>query len=128
MEKTDQRVPATQVVNPATLDRLREMGGDHFVVEMIEALCTFAPKVMLEARTGLVAGQLEPVVRMGHSLKSSARLLGAETMQELAVRIEICARQGTAETLPGLLDELDGAYFRAKEYLLKVRDNGGKPF
>lgn len=125
--KTRQHKIAAPSINTAALHKLRELGDDQFVVEMIEALCAFAPTVLREARAGLRAGQLEPVIRMGHSLKSSAGLLGAEAMREVASRIEVSAREGTSDDLPGLLDEMDGAFFQAKEYLLKIRNNGGKP-
>jgi HPt (histidine-containing phosphotransfer) domain-containing protein len=127
LENKDQQRSAAVVVDTVALDRLRELGGDHFVVEMIEALLSFAPRVLLEARTALMEGRVEPVGRMGHSLKSSARILGAEAMRDIAIRVEVCAREGTAVALPGLLDEMDHAYSQVKEYLLKVRDNGGKP-
>ena len=126
--KKDQHKIAAPTINTAALDKLRELGDDPFVVEMIDALFAFAPTVMMEARAGLRAGLLEPVVRMGHSLKSSARLLGAEAMSEVAFRIEVCAREGATDALPGLLDEMEVAYSQAEEYLFKVRANGGKPF
>jgi HPt (histidine-containing phosphotransfer) domain-containing protein len=115
-----------QCVDVAALDKLRTIGDDAFVVEMINALLSFAPRVLTEARTALEAGNLEPVSRMGHSLKSSARILGADTMREIASRIEKYAREGRTDPLSGLLTEMERAYSEVKVYLMKVKENGGK--
>jgi HPt (histidine-containing phosphotransfer) domain-containing protein len=114
-------------VDASALSKLREIGDAEFVVEMIDALLSFAPRVMSEARAGLGSGNYEPVARMGHSLKSSARILGADTMRNIASQIERHAREGHADLLPGLLDQMDSAYTQTKAYLIRVKDNGGKP-
>ena len=116
----------SHVLDRVALDRLRGLGGDQFLAEMVDAFLPFSEKLMAEARVGLCAGNLVPVVRMGHSLKSSALTFGSEPMRRLAVQIDECAREGRAELLPELLAAMDRIYSEVRACLVTVRDNGGK--
>ena len=71
-------------IDDKAISALQELGGADFVVQMIDVFLVYVPKVIAEARRGLDRGDLEAVIRMGHSLRSSARNLGAIRMAELA--------------------------------------------
>lgn len=93
---------------------LKDLGGADFVVQMIDVFLVYAPKVIAEARSGLARGNLEPVIRMGHSLRSSGRNLGATRMVELAEGIESAGRSGQLPLLPALLDQMEQAFSLVK--------------
>ena len=108
-------------IDEAALTKLRELGDNAFVVEMIDAFFSLVRKSNAEARAGLETGNLDPVIRMGHSLTSSARIIGARSLQDIAVRVERQARGKHTQELPGLLDEFDRAYLLVKERLDVIR-------
>lgn len=96
---------------------LNELGGGLFVVQMIDLFLGYAPRVIAEAREGFAKGDLEPLVRMGHSLRSSGRNVGAVQLAELAQRIENAGRAGQLSLLPTLLDEIEQAFLLARNGL-----------
>ena len=97
-------------IDDKAISALRDLGGADFVVQMIDVFFVYAPKVIAEARSGLARGNLEPVIRMGHSLRSSGRNLGAIRMVELAERIETAGLSGQLPLLPALLDQMEQAF------------------
>ena len=100
---------------------LKELGGGGFVVQMIDVFLVYAPKVMAEARAGLAKGDLEPLIRMGHSLRSSGRNLGMIQIAELAGKVESAGRSGQLPLLPSLLDELEQVFLLTKKDLEELR-------
>ena len=112
---------STPCIDEKAIDKLYELGGNGFVVEMIDLFVSFGRKLIAEARTGLAAGTLGPVERMGHSLKSSARSFGADVLHAVAERVEREARAGEATVLPASLDELVQAFDQVKEQLEQVK-------
>ena len=103
------------------ISALRDLGGDSFVVQMIDLFLVYAPKVIAEARDGLAKGNLEPVVRMGHSLRSSGRNLGAVKLAELAQNVESAGRVGQLSVLPALLDEMEQAFSLSRDCLEELK-------
>ncbi|MEI6787536.1 MAG: Hpt domain-containing protein [bacterium] len=101
-------------IDDKAISALQDLGGADFVVQMIDVFLVYAPKVIAEARRGLERGNLEPVIRMGHSLRSSARNLGASRMAELAEGIESAGRSGQLPLLPALLDHMEQAFSLVK--------------
>jgi HPt (histidine-containing phosphotransfer) domain-containing protein len=101
-------------IDDKAISDLQALGGARFVVQMIDIFLVYAPKVIAEARSGLARGNLEPVIRMGHSLRSSGRNLGAIRMVELAECIEAAGRAGQLPLLPPLLDQIEQAFLLVK--------------
>jgi HPt (histidine-containing phosphotransfer) domain-containing protein len=99
------------------LANLRELGGEAFVVEMIDLFLEIGPKKMEEARRALAVRDTDGVRQAAHSLKSSASNLGSEVLQELAARVEKAAAEQDAGLLVPLLKELDEAYAKVKSRL-----------
>jgi HPt (histidine-containing phosphotransfer) domain-containing protein len=103
----------------AQLEKLRNLGGDEFVAEMVDLFLGDTPKQLGEARAELQAGELGGVQRRVHSLKSSAGNFGARALQELAFRAEQLAAENRAEALPAALDAIGAAFERVRAYLEK---------
>jgi HPt (histidine-containing phosphotransfer) domain-containing protein len=116
----------TEVLDSASLDRLRKLGGDDLIARMIDLFLGYAePKVAL-ARESLAAGQLEEAGRAAHSLKSSAANLGAHELQDLAGRMELAAMNNDAASADALLPNLEIAFLKAKSQLEKRRKELGE--
>ncbi len=86
--------------------RLREIGGLRLVSELIATFLRNAPVRVAEARQGLTSGDLEVVMRAGHSLKSSCSNVGAMNMRDLAADIERAAMDRLTDRLPDLVNRL----------------------
>lgn len=102
---------ANHDLNGATLQRLHELGGTAFVIEMIDLFFSHVPEQLARA---CGADDLAVVEQAAHSLKSSAGGIGAEALHKLAARIEIAARAdaGRTEELAAWQRELGFAYAR----------------
>lgn len=101
-------------IDEKAIKALLDLGGASFVVQMIDLFLAYAPKVIAEARGGLARGDLEPVVRMGHSLRSSGRNLGVMKIVELAGAIEVAGRGKEIIRLPALIEGIEQAYTEAR--------------
>lgn len=106
-------------LNRATLQRLRELGGTAFVIELIDLFFSYVPGQLALA----CAADVRAVEQAAHSLKSSAGGIGAEALQELAARIELAARAGAGRTpeLAAWQSELESAYARVAPLLEEER-------
>jgi len=104
-------------IDEAALAALHDLGGEELVGQMIDSFLNYAPRVMAEARNSLAKGDLEPVVRLGHTLRSSGRNLGAVRIAELAQNLEAAARAGQLASLSAFLDQMDQAFVQAKDCL-----------
>jgi HPt (histidine-containing phosphotransfer) domain-containing protein len=103
----------------AQLEKLKNLGGDEFVAEMVDLFLGDTPQQLGEALAALRAGELGGVQRRVHSLKSSAGNFGARALQELAFRAERLAAENRAEALPAALDAIGAAFERVRAYLQK---------
>lgn len=108
-------------IDEHAISKLRELGGDEFVVEMIDLFLAFGDKLIAEARTGLAAGDLGPVERLGHSLKSSSRSFEARALRAVSERLEHESHDGLMTVVPALLDELVQAFEQVKAQLNQIK-------
>jgi HPt (histidine-containing phosphotransfer) domain-containing protein len=104
----------------AQLAKLKELGGEEFVQEIVGLFLNDTPRQIGEARAALAAGDLGGVQRRVHSLKSNAANFGARALQELAFRAERLAAENGAAQLPAALDAVDAAFARVREHLKKM--------
>lgn len=109
-------------IDEKALATLKEIGGDDFLRQMIDAFLQYTTRVIGEAREGLATGNLEPVTRMGHSLHSGARSLGAMRIMELGGRIEAAGHERRLEDLARLLLEMEVAFEAAKAELEATKE------
>ncbi len=93
-------------IDESALTRLREIGGPRLVSDLIATFLRNAPARVADARQGLATGNVEMVMRAGHSLKSSCANVGALAMRDIAEQIEQAASAKQTEPLPGLVARL----------------------
>lgn len=106
-----------RALDDTALGRLDRIGGNEFVVEMIELFLENAPERLKAARDAFEGGDVPTLHRAVHSLKSTAANLGARTLQETAGEAEARANEGDMEAIPPLLDDLDRQYEQARDEL-----------
>lgn len=101
-------------IDPKALDRLRDLGGAPFLVQMINLFLDFTPKKLAEARSAELAGEITGIQKAIHPLRSSGGNIGCQRMAELAVRVEQLVRDGKTEELPSVLRDLESVYEEVK--------------
>jgi two-component system sensor histidine kinase BarA len=109
-------------IDRTALERLLDLGGASFVVEMIDVFCGHTPQLIAAAREGLSRGEIPAVERAAHSLKSSAANLGATELRSLAQETEEQARALDLDGLAERVEQLDSAFGRARALLEKERE------
>lgn len=112
---------AHQPIDLTALLRLRQLGGDGFLKEMIDLFLEFVPQRIDLALAGERVGDFSAVAHAGHSLKSSAGNLGVTSIQTLAVDIEQKANENNRDAVRGLLCDLEIAFAEAKTCLQAVK-------
>ena len=108
-------------IDEAAWSRLRQVVGDKLTVELIDIFLRHTAQVLAEAREACGVGNLEPVQRAGHSLKSNCGHLGALAMREVAIRLERAAAAQQTEIIPATLLELENAFVCVSAQLKEKR-------
>ena len=99
------------------LNRLSEMVGADVMQEIIDLFREHTPQRIESAREALRSGMLDEVARAMHSLKSSAAMIGASRVEEIAIRMEKTAMQQRTDALASQLEDLETAAAQAETYL-----------
>lgn len=98
-------------LDEGALARLREMGGDELVAQLLEMYATTAPGRAADGLAALERGDLAAAERAFHSLKSSSANIGAAQARALCATLESHARAGDEaamrEVYPALAAELE---------------------
>jgi two-component system sensor histidine kinase/response regulator len=110
---------------PATLpaearpavDELRSIGGDELVREMMGTFVRFAAAQVVRLHDAAAAGDLEGAAVLAHTLKSSARQLGAMPLADACASAELAARGGDAAGLMLGSESAATAFAEAKGWM-----------
>lgn len=108
-----------EAFDAAAIDRVRRLGGDALLARLLDAFLAQTATRMTEARAAVSDGELQLVATAAHSLRSSAGIVGATELLEVATRLEQEARDGRAIDL--LAIELEGAYARARDHFAALK-------
>lgn len=114
-------MPNFQNLDESVLGKLRNIGGDKLVADLIDIFLEHVPKKIQEAFTGEKNGDLEVVERAAHSIKSSAGNMGATDLHLLAGQIEQTAALQQKEAILPLLKELETAMAQIHPRLTEIR-------
>jgi PAS domain S-box-containing protein len=86
---------------------LRELGGDDFLLEVVDAFLADAPGLVGTLHRALDDGDAEELRRAAHTLKSNGATLGAGRFSELCRELEQTARGGRLENASGLVERIE---------------------
>jgi len=112
---------AKVLVDPAAVERLKRLGGNEFVVKMIDLFSSYAAEKLTAAQQALSADNLTGLADAVHPIKSSAGNVGAVQVQELAKQIEHQARQSDRAGLADRVTELERAFLGSKSELERIK-------
>jgi len=105
-------------IDITTFNELKQMSGEDFINELIDAFLDDAPNMIKAMRIAIAARDVETFRRNAHSLKSNANTFGAAELAGLARELEIMAKdynlnignrlEVLSEALKVVADELKG--------------------
>jgi CheY-like chemotaxis protein/HPt (histidine-containing phosphotransfer) domain-containing protein len=103
------------------LKNLRDLGGDDFLGEVIDAFLADAPGLIATLRRSLEGGSGEELRRAAHTLKSNGATLGAGEFAELCRTLEQRAKSGELDGASELVDRIEQEYRPLEEALAALR-------
>lgn len=90
----------------AAVEGLRRLGGQEFLVELIDLFLVHGPERLEAIRSGMDGGDATLVFQAAHSLKSTAGSLGGRVVQDLSQEIETLAANGDLEQAAPIVERL----------------------
>ncbi|HEX6953193.1 MAG TPA: GAF domain-containing protein [Gaiellaceae bacterium] len=108
-------------LDAAALGSLRDLGGDEFLGEVIDAFLADAPDLIATLRRSLAEQGTEELRRAAHTLKSNGATLGAEDFAELCRTLEQHAKDGELEGAGELVDRIEQEYGPLRDALATLR-------
>ncbi len=96
---------------------LRELGGDDFLAEVIDAFLADAPGLVAALRRALDENNPDELRRAAHTLKSNGSTLGARRFSELCRELEQRGKSGQLEAASGLVGQIEEEYRPLEEAL-----------
>jgi CheY-like chemotaxis protein len=97
-------------LDDGALRNLRDLGGEDFLREVIDAFLADAPELMATLRRSLDEQSAEELRRTAHTLKSNGATLGAEQFAELCRTLEQRAKAGELDGTSELVDRIEQGY------------------
>jgi CheY-like chemotaxis protein len=108
-------------LDAAALGSLRDLGGDEFLREVIDAFLADAPDQIATLRRSLEKQSTEELRRAAHTLKSNGATLGAEQFAELCRSLEQRAKDGELDGASELVDRIEHEYGPLRDALTALR-------
>jgi HPt (histidine-containing phosphotransfer) domain-containing protein len=108
------------IINKTTFDELKQMSGEDFIDELIDAFLEDAPNMISAMQTALDAKDVESFRRNAHSMKSNANTFGAAELAALAKELEIMGKENNLD-IGNRLEVLKEAYKKVAEELKGMR-------
>jgi len=104
---------------PLDLAFLNEMtGGDEeFTTELLQEFLRTIPPLLSQVEQALNAGDSEALARAAHTIKGSARSVGARAFAEIAFAVEQAGKQQRLGDASGAVQSLFAEWQRVKGYI-----------
>jgi HPt (histidine-containing phosphotransfer) domain-containing protein len=108
------------VIDKAIFEELKQMSGEDFIDELIDAFLEDGPNMLNNLQTALEAKDVESFRRNAHSLKTNANTFGATELGAQAKELEYMAR-GNNLDVGDRLEQLKYAFSAAATELKGMR-------
>ena len=108
------------VIDITIFNELKQMSGDDFINELIDAFLEDGPNMLRNMQVALDVKDVESFRRNAHSMKSNANTFGALELSVLAKELEYMARENNLN-VGDRLENLNKAFSVAAEELKGMR-------
>jgi HPt (histidine-containing phosphotransfer) domain-containing protein len=105
----------------AALQNLRDIGGEEFLIEVVDVFLADAPALITSLRSSLERRDTEELRRAAHTLKSNGSTLGAIVFAELCRVVEQHAKDGRLDGVSQLVGQIEQDYRTLEEALASLR-------
>jgi HPt (histidine-containing phosphotransfer) domain-containing protein len=105
----------------AALESLRDLGGEDFLIEVVDVFLADAPALITSLRSSLERQDTEELRRAAHTLKSNGLTLGATVFAELCRTVEQHAKDGRLDDVSQFVDQIGHQYRALTETLASLR-------
>jgi HPt (histidine-containing phosphotransfer) domain-containing protein len=103
-----------------TFEELKQISGEDFINELIDAFLDDAPNMIKSIQSALDSRDLESFRRNAHSMKSNANTFGATELGALAEELELMGKENNLD-IGNRLEAMKEAYAKAAEELERMR-------
>lgn len=100
----------TSQIDINAIERLKKIGGDKLMNQIIEIYLNDTPAKVDIAMQAVEANDLDKIADIVHSLKSSSGNVGAMNLSQLANKIEVDIRTGNRQNVLADVKELKKIY------------------
>ena len=108
------------LIDIATFEQLKQISGEDFISELIDAFLDDAPNMIQNMQSALAARDVESFRRNAHSMKSNANTFGAMELGALAKELEFMAKENNLD-VGDRLEVLKETYEKVAEELKGMR-------
>jgi len=108
------------VIDQATFEELKQMSGEDFINELIDAFLEDGPNMLNNMEIALESKDVETFRRNAHSLKTNANTFGALELGVQAKELEYMARENNLD-IGDRLEKLNQAFSIAAAELKGMR-------
>jgi len=114
-------------VDLAVLQRLLgELGDETVVASLVEMFATGTPDLLEGMRAAIDSADADEACRAAHTLKGSARTMGARHMAVLSGRLEQLTAKGSFEGASDLAELINESFAEARDALLAEVGQGAE--
>ncbi len=104
------------VIDQTTFEELKQISGEDFINELIDAFLDDAPNMIQNMQSALDSKDVESFRRNAHSMKSNANTFGATELGALAKELEFMAKENNLD-IGNRLEVMKEAYDKVAEEL-----------
>ncbi len=108
------------VIDTTTFNELKQMSGEDFINELIDAFLEDGPNMIANMQAALQVKDVESFRRNAHSLKTNANTFGATELGTLAKELEYMARENNLD-VGDRLDKLNREFSAVAAELQEMR-------
>jgi PAS domain S-box-containing protein len=108
-------------LDASAVESLRELGGEEFLAEVIDAFLGDAPALVSTLRTTYEEGDTKGLRRAAHTLKSNGQTFGAGRFSELCRELELRAKSEELDGTAELVDRIEREYPALEKTLAALR-------
>ena len=120
--KADESPPANDVLAPEALSNLGNiMGGDEYVVELIDSFLEEAPEMLADMQAALDENDAKRFQRLAHSLKSNSAEFGAAILSDLLKELEYQGKTGALDGASEKVGRVNSEYAKVEAALINYR-------
>ena len=109
-----------EAFNPDALGEILEIDVETYI-EVIDCYTEDTPNIFSEIQAAIDAGDLDALRDRAHKLKGSSSTMGLSKVSELALQIELIAKDGSSAGCDTLAAELDTAIQDAYAWLAELK-------